>query len=90
MVKSFVIWRENAQTHDANSNIRGGSLSAATIDVRGLAQELRKEVDGEIRFDDGARALYATDGSHYRQVPIGVVIPRDSDAVVRAVGEGRK
>ncbi len=29
-----------------------------------------------MRFDAGSRALYATDGSNYRQVPIGVVVPR--------------
>ncbi len=32
-------------------------------------------MSGEVRFDAGSRALYATDGSNYRQVPIGVVIP---------------
>src|SRR6185437_7126958 len=35
--------------------------------------------------DTGSRALYATDSSNYRQVPIGVVIPRDVDDVVAAV-----
>jgi FAD/FMN-containing dehydrogenase len=29
--------------------------------------------------------LYATDGSNYRQVPIGVVIPRDADDVIATV-----
>ena len=32
---------------------------------------------GEVRFDAGSRALYATDSSNYRQVPIGLVIPLD-------------
>ena len=41
-----------------------------------LAEELRARVAGEVRFDDGSRALYATDASNYRQVPIGVVVPR--------------
>ena len=45
---------------------------------RALAAELRKAIKGEVRFDAGSRALYATDGSNYRQVPIGVVIPRDA------------
>ena len=40
---------------------------------------------GEVRFDRGSRALYATDGSNYRQVPIGVVLPRDEDDVVAAM-----
>ena len=39
-----------------------------------------------MRFDKGTRALYATDGSNYRQVPIGVVVPRhvqDVETTVR-------
>jgi FAD/FMN-containing dehydrogenase/Fe-S oxidoreductase len=47
-----------------------------TLDVAALEAELRRQLDGEVRFDGGSRALYATDGSNYRQVPIGVVIPR--------------
>src|SRR6185312_1015967 len=39
--------------------------------------------------DSGSRALYATDGSNYRQVPIGVVIPRDADDVVSTVAIAR-
>ncbi len=45
-------------------------------DVPGLVDELEEKIRGEVRFDDGSRALYATDGSNYREVPIGVVIPR--------------
>lgn len=52
---------------------------------RDLAETLRQRLRGEVRFDDGSRALYATDGSNYRQVPIGVVVPRDADDVVQAV-----
>src|SRR5206468_12408594 len=44
-----------------------------------------RAVDGEVRFDDGRRALYATDASNYRQVPHGVVIPRDHDDLVATV-----
>src|SRR5205085_3356623 len=40
--------------------------------------------------DDGSRALYATDASNYRQVPIGVVIPRDVDDVVETVATARR
>jgi FAD/FMN-containing dehydrogenase/Fe-S oxidoreductase len=50
-----------------------------------LALALRREIDGEVRFDRGTRALYATDASNYRQVPIGVVVPRTVDAVIAAV-----
>ena len=42
-----------------------------------LAEALAARIGGEVRFDPASRALYATDLSIYRQVPIGVVIPKD-------------
>ena len=53
--------------------------------ARRLAADLRARIEGEVRFDDGSRALYATDASNYRQVPIGVVVPKSIDDVVAAV-----
>ena len=47
-----------------------------------LAEDLRRAVGGEVRFDDGSRALYATDASNFRMPPIGVVVPRTIDDVV--------
>ena len=41
----------------------------------GLEQRLRAQIRGEVRFDASAKALYATDASNYRHVPIGVVLP---------------
>jgi FAD/FMN-containing dehydrogenase/Fe-S oxidoreductase len=55
-----------------------------------LEAALRRHLGGEVRFDDGSRALYATDGSNYRQVPIGVVIPRDIDDVIAAISVCRE
>ena len=63
---------------------------AAAVDAERLAQDLRRAVTGEVRFDRGSRALYATDGSNYRQVPIGVVIPRDAEDVERAIAVCRR
>lgn len=57
----------------------------ADLDVAALEADLRSRVSGEVRFDEGSRALYATDASNYRQVPIGVVIPRTVEDVVAAV-----
>jgi len=51
----------------------------------GLEADLRDHVDGEVRFDAGTRAAYSTDASNFRQVPIGVVIPRSPDAAAEAV-----
>ena len=59
--------------------------SSAHVDTSSLADALRTQLRGEVRFDRGSRALYATDGSNYRQVPIGVVLPRDADDVRAAV-----
>lgn len=59
-----------------------GRAGQETVDVRGLERELRRQLQGEVRFDRGSLALYATDSSNYRQVPIGVVIPRTLDDVV--------
>jgi FAD/FMN-containing dehydrogenase/Fe-S oxidoreductase len=60
-------------------------IQNTTIDSEALAAKLRAQVRGEVRFDEGSRALYATDSSNYRQVPIGVVIPRDVDDVTNAI-----
>ena len=55
------------------------------VDARRLASELVGAIRGDVRFGAGSRALYATDASNYRQVPIGVVLPRDSEDLVAAV-----
>ena len=55
-----------------------------------LGRELARAVGGEVRFDRGVRALYATDGSNYRQIPIGLVIPRDAADVIAAVAVCRE
>jgi FAD/FMN-containing dehydrogenase len=62
----------------------------ASSPVRDLSSDLRDAIDGEVRFDRGSRALYATDGSNYRQVPIGVVIPRDAEDVAATVDVCRR
>src|SRR5437763_1116790 len=59
-----------------------GMRGMDTLDVTALERDLRKAVDGEVRFDAMSRALYATDASNFRQPPIGVVIPRTLDGVV--------
>ncbi|WIE80551.1 FAD-binding and (Fe-S)-binding domain-containing protein [Curtobacterium sp. MCSS17_016] len=59
-------------------------------DTTALIAALRARVDGEVRFDDGTRATYATDASNYRQVPIGVVVPRSIDAAVETIAVCRE
>lgn len=55
-----------------------------------LEAELRRVVSGEVCFDRGTRALYATDGSNYRHIPIGVVLPRTREDVIAAVAVCRR
>jgi FAD/FMN-containing dehydrogenase/Fe-S oxidoreductase len=63
---------------------------SAYVDAATLAEALRAQISGDVRFDRGTRALYATDGSNYRQVPIGVVLPRDADDVQATVALCRR
>jgi FAD/FMN-containing dehydrogenase len=60
-------------------------LQAADLEI-----ELKQSIKGEVRFDRGSRAMYSTDGSNYRQIPIGLVVPRDADDVVAAMAACRK
>src|ERR1051326_1774242 len=62
-----------------------GRNHAADVDATTLARRLKKKLKGEVHFDDAFRALYATDGSNYRQTPIGVVRPRDAKDVIETV-----
>jgi len=55
-----------------------------------LEEELKRTLNGEVRFDRGSRALYATDASNYRQIPIGLVVPHNDADVVAAVAACRK
>lgn len=63
---------------------------SAVVDAVGLQQKLQHRIHGEVRFDRGSRALYSNDGSNYRQVPIGVVLPRDVDDVLATVATARE
>jgi FAD/FMN-containing dehydrogenase/Fe-S oxidoreductase len=60
------------------------------VDATGLASALSRNLRGDVRFDDGSRALYATDGSNYRQVPLGVVLPQDVDDVMATLSLARE
>ncbi len=53
--------------------------------AQALALELTRATRAEVRFSEGARALYANDASSYRQVPLGVVVPRSTEDVVSAL-----
>ena len=51
----------------------------------GLAQRLRREVDGEVLFDAASRGRYSTDASIYQVEPVGIVVPRTAEAARTAL-----
>src|ERR1700761_8458849 len=59
-------------------------------DAHELASLLREQIRGEVRFDPASKALYSTDASNYRHIPIGVVIPRDEADVIATVALCRR
>ena len=63
---------------------------AVKLDIAKLHAALGERVDGEVRFDPGTLGAYAQDASNYRQVPIGVVVPRTVDAGAEAVAVCRE
>jgi len=68
-----------------DGRIRTAYTAVPDLDAKALFRELEAALEGEVRFDDGSRALYATDSSNYRQVPIGVVIPKTRGDAVKAI-----
>lgn len=64
--------------------------TAPSVLSHALVSELRRRIRGEVRFDPASRALYATDASNYRQLPIGVVYPKDAEDVVEILTVARQ
>jgi FAD/FMN-containing dehydrogenase/Fe-S oxidoreductase len=54
-----------------------------------LRRQLEEQVSGEVRFDAVSRALYSTDASVYQIHPLGVVIAKSRDDIVRTVNLAR-
>ncbi|MCT7376277.1 FAD-binding and (Fe-S)-binding domain-containing protein [Chelativorans salis] len=68
------------------ANIRAEPPSRPSDEaVAALVADLERRIRGEVRFRTEDQALYSTDASNYRQVPIGVVIPCDEEDAVEAV-----
>src|SRR6185437_13513674 len=91
MTKSLTVLREREEARrferERVDDSRTAISAAAAI---ALSAALKSRLDGEVRFDKGARALYSTDGSNYRQAPIGVVIPRHIGDVEATVEMARR
>lgn len=58
--------------------------------MQALEADLRRSVRGEVRFDQGSKALYAADASNYRQVPLAVVVPSDVDDLLETLAACRR
>ncbi len=50
-----------------------------------LAGRLRRELEGDVLFDPFSRGRYSTDASIYQIEPIGVIVPKTDEDVVRAI-----
>ena len=57
---------------------------------QGLAADLAREVQGEVRFDSASRGAFAADASNYRHVPVGVVQPVSTDDVLATIAICRR
>ena len=70
---------------DKSEHLPSGAWRGSAADARLLARELSARIRGEVHFDEGYQALYSTDSSNYRQVPIGVVVPQEVSDIIEAV-----
>ncbi|WP_227133643.1 FAD-binding and (Fe-S)-binding domain-containing protein [Halorubellus salinus] len=68
----------------ARDEASGYDYASDRVERPELASALRERVEGEVRFDEYSRELYATDASLYSVTPVGVVFP-SSTADVAAV-----
>ena len=73
--------------NQAPTTVRQGTTAAAAAGPGEsvLARRLRRELDGEVLFDAFSRGRYSTDASIYQIEPIGVVVPRGPEDVVRTI-----
>ncbi len=90
--KSKIIPATNGKHNENNGRLATQLTTqySKDVDVNSLEAELKRSIKGEVRFDKGTRALYATDASNYRQVPIGVVIPKTEDDIIQIINICRK
>jgi FAD/FMN-containing dehydrogenase len=76
---------ERVRKQSPSGRLAADYLFYPDAQARSLGDELRRTLSCPVHFEAQARALYAADASNYRQVPIGVVLPRTISDVVEAV-----
>lgn len=74
---------------DTTSRLTAADMHAQA-DGRALVEQLKRVVEGEVRFDAYSRMLYSTDASLYQIQPVGVVIPKSADDVQATVEVARR
>lgn len=50
-----------------------------------LEKALKREIEGEVRFDEVTCSVYSTDASIYEIFPLGVVFPKSTEDIIRTV-----
>jgi FAD/FMN-containing dehydrogenase/heterodisulfide reductase subunit C len=55
-----------------------------------LKAQLSRETTSEVRFDGATRAAYGSEASNYRQLPIGVVVPKTIEDLVKSIAACEK
>ena len=58
---------------------------SSTADIQEISSDLKRVIDGEVKFDSFSRHLYSTDASIYQMLPIGVVLPKSKDDVIATI-----
>ncbi len=76
---------EGVETGHARDDRSGYDYTGGAVRRPALVAELREQLEGEVRFDDYSRQLYATDASAYEVTPVGVVFPASTADVATTV-----
>ncbi|SFL35375.1 Cysteine-rich domain-containing protein [Halogranum rubrum] len=76
---------DSAADDPADDDRADYDYTGGTVDREGLVSDLESLVEGNVRFDEYSRQLYATDASAYEVTPVGVVFPRSTDDVAAVV-----
>ncbi|MEZ4886543.1 MAG: FAD-linked oxidase C-terminal domain-containing protein [Chitinophagales bacterium] len=53
-------------------------------------QKLQKSLEGDLHFDKMMRSIYATDASVYRELPLAVAIPKNTDDLKKIIEFARQ
>lgn len=81
---------DDAARHAARAEPVARPFKGTAAVMQALEADLHRHVRGEVRFDPGTKALYASDASNYRQVPLAVVVPADVDDLLETVAACRR